>query len=420
MRPDGLTAPAGDGRDAAPCDAHGALLPAARRDELGDALVAVRRALGGHPDDDPARDFPRAQRALSRSWAEVFQALSSALRDGGGPDAAVARYLELLEEIRRIEAGLLEERLRHRDAGLGRLREALSGLRDADCTGDLVSRASGGVCALGFDRSMVSRVEESSWIPEQVWVERDAQWAEQILRVGKANPQILNRSLVETEMIRRKVGILVDDVQQRPAVNRPIAEVSLSESYVAVPLLAAGEVVGFVHADCYYQRRSPDDYDRQLLTMFAEGVSHALARTTLMDQLNSIRSSIDEVAGALAGVKDEPVRLGAGTRRNRPAPAGAEGHSPGPAGRPGYADPFSGGAEGSTLTRREVEVLRLMATGDTNGRIARRLVISEGTVKSHVKHILRKLGAANRAEAVSRWLGMERARGNGQGQQREA
>jgi DNA-binding NarL/FixJ family response regulator len=64
-----------------------------------------------------------------------------------------------------------------------------------------------------------------------------------------------------------------------------------------------------------------------------------------------------------------------------------------------------------TLTRREVEVLRLMAAGDTNARIATRLVISEGTVKSHVKHILRKLGAANRAEAVSHWLraGQERS-----------
>jgi DNA-binding NarL/FixJ family response regulator len=76
-----------------------------------------------------------------------------------------------------------------------------------------------------------------------------------------------------------------------------------------------------------------------------------------------------------------------------------------------YDDYLASAGESSNLTRRELEVLRLMAAGDTNGRIARRLVISEGTVKSHVKHILRKLGAANRAEAVSRWLGMEHERG---------
>jgi DNA-binding NarL/FixJ family response regulator len=53
-----------------------------------------------------------------------------------------------------------------------------------------------------------------------------------------------------------------------------------------------------------------------------------------------------------------------------------------------------------------------MSGGRTNGQIARQLVIAEGTVKSHVKHILRKLDAANRAEAVSRWLRTERAGGS--------
>jgi len=53
-------------------------------------------------------------------------------------------------------------------------------------------------------------------------------------------------------------------------------------------------------------------------------------------------------------------------------------------------------------------VLKLMAAGDTNARIASKLIISEGTVKSHVKHILRKLCAANRAEAVSIWVNGER------------
>jgi len=49
-------------------------------------------------------------------------------------------------------------------------------------------------------------------------------------------------------------------------------------------------------------------------------------------------------------------------------------------------------------------VLRLMARGDSNKAIATELVVSEGTVKFHVKNILRKLSAANRVEAASRYM----------------
>ena len=54
------------------------------------------------------------------------------------------------------------------------------------------------------------------------------------------------------------------------------------------------------------------------------------------------------------------------------------------------------------LTRRELEVLGLLATGQSNHDIARDLVISLDTVKKHVSHVLGKLGAANRTEAVAR------------------
>ena len=56
------------------------------------------------------------------------------------------------------------------------------------------------------------------------------------------------------------------------------------------------------------------------------------------------------------------------------------------------------------LTWRELDVLRLVADGETNRAIADALVISDGTVKFHVNSILRKLHVANRAEAVSRYL----------------
>jgi DNA-binding NarL/FixJ family response regulator len=54
-----------------------------------------------------------------------------------------------------------------------------------------------------------------------------------------------------------------------------------------------------------------------------------------------------------------------------------------------------------TLTEREVEVLREVAGGNKNREIANKLFISEETVKVHIKHIMEKLGAADRTQAVT-------------------
>jgi DNA-binding NarL/FixJ family response regulator len=52
------------------------------------------------------------------------------------------------------------------------------------------------------------------------------------------------------------------------------------------------------------------------------------------------------------------------------------------------------------LTKRELEVLRLLSTGATNGEIAAQLVVSEGTVKNHVSNILGQLGVRDRTQAA--------------------
>ncbi|MCU0488374.1 MAG: response regulator transcription factor [Anaerolineales bacterium] len=61
-----------------------------------------------------------------------------------------------------------------------------------------------------------------------------------------------------------------------------------------------------------------------------------------------------------------------------------------------------GASPDNGLSSREMEVLECLAKGYTTTRIAEELFISENTVKTHVRHILEKLEAANRAEAVSK------------------
>ncbi|PPI91281.1 helix-turn-helix transcriptional regulator [Nocardia nova] len=101
-------------------------------------------------------------------------------------------------------------------------------------------------------------------------------------------------------------------------------------------------------------------------------------------------------------------RLGLAARRTRQlellrsSGVAREGHTDVPAGQtvrestppaPSWMEP---------LTERESEVLRLILTGSSNTAIANELVITVDTVKSHVKRILRKLGATNRSVLIAR------------------
>lgn len=287
-------------------------------------------------------------------------------------------------------------------SAIRRVRAAMRELREITNLRELLDATPAALCRLGFDRAMISRVEESTWIVERFHADKDTQWAEEINEAARQHPLRLGPSLAEADIVRRRLPVLIDEAQHDSRVSKTMATMTQSTSYVAAPIMPEGRVIGFLHADRYHQKRPVDRFDLELLTQFAEQYGQVLERTLLLERLDGLGKSVATLTEVLTGTVTDCRRaavemLSDGLRS--PAAVALPLQQMATAVR-SSAPP----APDSVLTSRELDVLRLMATGDTNARIATRLVISEGTVKSHVKHILRKLNAANRAEAVCRWL----------------
>ena len=93
---------------------------------------------------------------------------------------------------------------------------------------------------------------------------------------------------------------------------------------------------------------------------------------------------------------------------DRTAPGPCEGGRPALYGTRARDVPKSQGGSGRTadphgLSAREVEVMSLIAEGQTNGEIAARLFLAEKTVKNHVRRIYSKLGVGSRSAAIAYW-----------------
>jgi DNA-binding NarL/FixJ family response regulator len=98
----------------------------------------------------------------------------------------------------------------------------------------------------------------------------------------------------------------------------------------------------------------------------------------------------EQIRQALRQVLDDHAAIDPAVQRHLIDAIAGGAQSPAP--RPEFPD---------GLTPREAEVLSLMAGGLSNAEIASRLVVSEGTVKSHVNHLFAKIDARDRAQAVA-------------------
>jgi LuxR family transcriptional regulator, regulator of acetate metabolism len=293
-----------------------------------------------------------------------------------------------------------------RDAGgastLRRVQEALAHLRSMESPAQMISQATKELCdTFGFDRAVMFRVAGSELVGVSVHIPRDPAWATELLDVTDRVHLPLKHMLFETELLRRRRGMVLRDAPNDPRGFQPLIEAFRTSCYAAVPIMPSDRVIGFLHADHFYAGRDVDEQELDVLCAYAEGFGFAFERTVLRERVRLQREHAARLVTATSATMDEIAHAGVelapgsvdllGPRTALPAP----GHAVAPTGQTRLD---------TLLTRREIEVLGLMAEGQTNAGIATRLVISEGTVKSHVGHVLRKMRAANRAEAVSRYL----------------
>jgi DNA-binding CsgD family transcriptional regulator len=342
-------------------------------------------------------DLHGVDAALSAARQSLTHHLElAALSPHREPDHVVAALMLRLELTQlSVKDALLAG---HSDRVRG-AREAVAALRGAVSAGVLAERAPIEAQRMGFTRVLFSRIRHGTWFACSAFAGADEELAQSMVSVGLANPRRLSCPLLESEMVRRGVPILVHDAQSNPHVHPELVAATKTTSYVAAPVFSWGKPIALVHADRDTDKSGVQPFDREVLGMFAEGLGVAFERNLMVDRLQAMRRAADEHLHAantiadeftlevmdLAGPATEPVEC---LLSIEPPESLTEGH-----------DRELPGA----LTAREAEVLRGLAAGKTNAQIAASLVVAEGTIKTHVKHILRKFGATNRTEAVAKY-----------------
>ncbi len=155
-----------------------------------------------------------------------------------------------------------------------------------------------------------------------------------------------------------------------------------NNGFSTVPVVVDGRAAAFVHVDTML-----DPPRRHALSVFAEMLGGQFERVGL----EARRERQDLL------LRDSARRWSSNTDFDALSPRAAANKAPPPAENDvdrRLLDP---------LTEREADVVRLILTGASNASIAAELVITVDTVKSHVKRILRKLGATNRAELIAKY-----------------
>jgi DNA-binding CsgD family transcriptional regulator len=348
------------------------------------------------PEGGGAGETHSADAALSATRRALRDRLEAAQASGESSSAASLAALVIRAE--HIQLSLRDALLAGQRHEVESAQLAMNRLRGAVSTSVLAERIPVEACLMGFTRVLFSYVKHGTWIACSAFAGDDEAMALSMVEAGTVNPRRLAGPLLEGEMVRRGQPILVRNPQTDSRVHNELVAVTKTAAYVAAPVFSWGRPIGLVHAD-RHDCDNVGEFDRETLGVFAEGLGLAFERNAMIERIQAMRRAAHEharMADALADDFTLEVLDLAG-----PAPASTEEFLEYP--RQGGIPAGHDARLLSELTTREAEVLRAIAAGRTNAQIASALFVTEGTVKSHVKHILRKLGAGNRTEAVAKY-----------------
>jgi DNA-binding CsgD family transcriptional regulator len=289
----------------------------------------------------------------------------------------------ILIDLLALEREILELHYVRRTDALERVSDAVRRLGELPSTEGILGRAAAELGAGSeLDRILISEVVDGRITPLTIWA-GDRQEAADAALVELADARMaLEYPLIEFEVARRHSAEVVSVAVAGARTPAPLARSLGWASYAVAALTIGSETIGLLHADA--ADRPLDALDGEVVGRYAEALSGVFERAVLRHTLELHRA---ELSSAVHWMSTRLTRLEDAGGLIRPRSAAGDGHR-----------------LLQALTPRELDVVRLMARGNTNLAIANALVVREGTIKYHVKNILRKLGATSRADAVARFV----------------
>jgi DNA-binding CsgD family transcriptional regulator len=296
-----------------------------------------------------------------------------AIRDfTGSPTGSptLAAFLAAQVEARKMRAG-------GRDGGLRSLTDGVRRMKKAGSLQGLGRQACTELCdALGFDHALLSFVVDDGFVVEEPGH-------------GMCGPTVISRRdcIAERDCIRLRETIQTNesDVPAAPGYRQLLR----SRTYLVAPVIAESRVVALLHVSRGSDSLCVRDVD--VLDTFASAYSLLHERMLNTERVHQQRTSIARAAARLTEEADRIAAAAIGLD--------VEYHH---RVEPPTIAPDS--ALAATLSDRERQVFERLVLGASNAEIADELVITVETVKTHVKRILRKIGAINRSEAIALYM----------------